>query len=898
MLSQLIQAVPSKTPYKILEVPENINFVALRGCYRRIIHQYKQNQISAEEFRLKVRAYETLSDYDKRKKYDSSKEWISDLPLSQYTTQQLAAEPVLISTLIDRLDHASITEINAQDPITGQTILYVAARAGNVVAVQYLIDQEAKPELSQRTKSTALHVASFYGHADVVRCLLESGVDYRILNVGGQTAEDEAANDDVKQMFSELKQTPYVRAAVNDIDWFLNNSLIQHIDEEYYGQRQTLLHCASKKGHFDLVSLLVEKLSANLNIVDVNGNSALHLACYGGHIAIVDYLINKGCNSTFYNRWGLTAEQEGSKHGDKIMNIFRSIRGQNMFERARQGIDWWFEYYFGTQSPDTIDSEGISVLHHACCHGQYNIAKWLLEHQANINIQTRKTPKNTPLHGAKYHGHLNIVELLLEYGADITIQNDLNLTIFEQGFSKEINLDRARLIHRLLVAYQSNLSANKLIDVHIYLEDNQDDDPNLKIQLHHATTYDDLLYVLSTKFLNNEQSHFSIAGRSLNFQTKETTLLSAVCRARYRDSKLIDTPLCLVLHKEPYAEKTSNECNIHQDPEFDFHVFNKYFQSVGIVTHFQLKPSTDEQTINVDDLTFTFSGGSIKNDLEFEVRAIFSPVHEIFRSSECICLFETSLYEDTSKLLKLPLVSMANAAYARLYTLAISTPYWFSCNTRRARLPMLNGIHAFIQHINIIPMLLTLPVDDMVIGVSINQPLISREKPVQCTCLSLQKHDPINFPEIAYHGTNISFVQSIIADGLVVPTTVVSAGKCITRRENHIRRGREASSIADFVDAIFLSPSVHYSCDPTYAVAFEYGDQQLLPVLECSVRKNSYSCFPCTVPSYTPHPDDNMQTIEWRMLDSENIVINAVLFIPKIDSLEVTKRERINKLTT
>ncbi|CAF5075449.1 unnamed protein product, partial [Rotaria socialis] len=77
-----------------------------------------------------------------------------------------------------------------------------------------------------------------------------------------------AANDDVKQTFSELKQTPYVRAAVNDIDWFLNNSLVQHIDEEYYGQRQTLLHCASKKGYFDLVSLLVEKLSANLNIVD------------------------------------------------------------------------------------------------------------------------------------------------------------------------------------------------------------------------------------------------------------------------------------------------------------------------------------------------------------------------------------------------------------------------------------------------------------------------------------------------------------------------------------------------------------------------------------------------------------------------------------------------------
>ncbi|CAF1184231.1 unnamed protein product [Rotaria sordida] len=890
-------ATLNKTPYEILRVPENIDYVKLRIYYRQIIHDHKQNKISPEDFRCKVRAYEILSDYDKRKQYDSRKEWISDLPLIQYTTQQLAAEPALTAILKDRLRNANLTEINAQDSVTGHTTLYCAARAGNVAAVQFLTEQGAEPDLSQRTKSTALHVASFYGHADVVRCLLESGADYRISNVGNRTAQDEAINNDVECAFIELKKTPYVRAAANEIDWFSNNSLLEHIDEEYYSQRQTLLHCASKKGYFDLVRLFVETLSANMDIVDVNGNSALHLAAYGGHFEIVKYLVNQGCNSTLYNRWGLTAEQEGSKHGSNITNIFQSMRNRDMFEMAYKGIDWWFQYYFGTTSPDTTDSEGISLLYHACRHGQYTVAKWLLEHKANVNFQMRETPKNTSLHIAKYYGHIKIVELLLEYGANITIKNDFKVTVFEEKFSEKVKQDIARKIYELLLQYRNNLKYHKLIDVHIYLDENQDDDdnddPKVKIQLHYAATYDDLLYALPN-YLKNEYNYFSIARRPLNFKKKETTVVSAVCHARYIKSKFIDTPLCLTLHKKPTNENNSHSY-IHHDPKFDFYSFNKYFQTKGSITRFQLKPSTDKQMINVGDLTFTFSGDSIKDNIEFEVRTLLLDDTQMFRLPGCICLFETSLYEDTHKLLELPFVSMTSQPYARLYTLAIPTPYWFSCNTRRTRLPMLDGIHAFMQYISIIPIELTLPVD-MIIAFTIEKPLISREQPVKCTCLVLQEHDSINFPDIAYHGTNISVVRSILVDGLVVPGTIVSDGKRVTRRNNHIRRSREAFNIANFADAIFLSPSVHYSSDPTYAVAFPYGDQQLLPVLECSVKKNGYSHFPCTVPKYTPHSDDNMQAIEWRILDPENIAINAVLFISTIDSLETTKRERITKL--
>jgi curved DNA-binding protein CbpA len=183
-----------KTPYEILDVPVTINYVELRRVYRTKIHEHLQKKISAVNFRRICRAYETLSDFDKRTHYDSHKEWISDLPLSRYTPQQLAAEPDLIRDLKQRLSSATLTKINAQDPVTGHTTLYCAARAGNVEAVKFLTEHGAEPDLSQRTKSTALHVAAFYGHANVVRCLLESGADYRIVNSSNNTPEKEWFN--------------------------------------------------------------------------------------------------------------------------------------------------------------------------------------------------------------------------------------------------------------------------------------------------------------------------------------------------------------------------------------------------------------------------------------------------------------------------------------------------------------------------------------------------------------------------------------------------------------------------------------------------------------------------------------------------------------------------------
>jgi DnaJ-class molecular chaperone len=55
-------ATTGKTLYELLGVSKKISYPELRLYYRKIIHDRKQNNISADNFHCNVGAYETLSD--------------------------------------------------------------------------------------------------------------------------------------------------------------------------------------------------------------------------------------------------------------------------------------------------------------------------------------------------------------------------------------------------------------------------------------------------------------------------------------------------------------------------------------------------------------------------------------------------------------------------------------------------------------------------------------------------------------------------------------------------------------------------------------------------------------------------------------------------------------------
>ncbi|CAF1386800.1 unnamed protein product [Adineta steineri] len=582
----------------------------------------------------------------------------------------------------------------------------------------------------------------------------------------------------------------------------------------------------------------------------------------------------------------MTAEQESIVHGTRIIELFRSIREKNMFEMAQNGIVWWFEYYFNDHSPNEIDSNGTSLLYVACRFGQTSVAKWLLDKGAYINVQLREK-RSTPLHGAVFHGHLSTVELLLTRGADINIKNQFDATVFD-----EVKRDD---IKKLLKLYRDNLADDKILSVHLFGDGKSSgNEPLVKVQLHYDATINDLIKAIPDP-LCNEYRWFSISRSPLDFDYEKMTLISAVCRARYVNTKFIDLPLCLIGYNSPRYINSGytarNEC-----PSLNLRTLHNAFRLSRNkrLLHITAKLH-DQQKFTVKNLLFSFASNCADSNISIEINHIFSPDTEQFQLPESICIFQTTYRNEHDKLKDMPTVTISNESNIKLYTWFSNSGYWFSHSSQHNRLPRIGGIHALIRSVEIIPESLYL-LPDMFIQATVGQLFQARQTPVACLYLKICDPDLQHFPHIAYHGTSINAIQSILMDGLVMPSTVVSSGFRACPPSNHIARETIAFGISDFANAIFVSPSIHYCSDSVYAVTFSYDDQRMIAVLECRVKENEFCTFPCTVKAYVPHPDDDIKAIEWRITSPAAIQITGILFIPVIKSRIEAARLRADKL--
>lgn len=81
---------------------------------------------------------------------------------------------------------------------------YMACRNGDIHLVERLLKTMTKEEVDKvepSNGSTALHAASYFGHATVVRCLLNHGASRQIRNRFNSLPVEEAKTEDIKHMF-------------------------------------------------------------------------------------------------------------------------------------------------------------------------------------------------------------------------------------------------------------------------------------------------------------------------------------------------------------------------------------------------------------------------------------------------------------------------------------------------------------------------------------------------------------------------------------------------------------------------------------------------------------------------------------------------------------------------
>lgn len=113
---------------------------------------------------------------------------------------------------------------------------YYACRKGQIDKVRELLPNMTLDEIDrvQGNGSTALHAASYYGHADIVKLLLDKGASRSIENTHKCLPYDEAEKEDIKKLF--IRQTASNRFSNNElghIDWMKCDAAAESIASDY-----------------------------------------------------------------------------------------------------------------------------------------------------------------------------------------------------------------------------------------------------------------------------------------------------------------------------------------------------------------------------------------------------------------------------------------------------------------------------------------------------------------------------------------------------------------------------------------------------------------------------------------------------------------------------------------
>lgn len=177
------------------------------------------------------------------------------------------------------------------------------------------------------------------------------------------------------------------------------------IDSETDSNHDTALTLACAGGHEELVELLLNR-KANIEHRDKKGFTPLILAATAGHEKVVEILINAGAD--------LEAQSERTK--DTPLSLACSGGRYEVVELL-------LKYGANKEHRNVSDYTPLSL---AASGGYVNIIKLLLNHGAEINSRTGSKLGISPLMLAAMNGHANAVRLLLDMGSDINAQIETN----------------------------------------------------------------------------------------------------------------------------------------------------------------------------------------------------------------------------------------------------------------------------------------------------------------------------------------------------------------------------------------------------------------------------------------------------------------------------------------
>uniref|UniRef100_A0A452GPC9 K Homology domain-containing protein n=1 Tax=Gopherus agassizii TaxID=38772 RepID=A0A452GPC9_9SAUR len=306
-------------------------------------------------------------------------------------------------------------DVNAQSS-TGNTALTYACAGGFVDIVKVLLKAGANIEDHNENGHTPLMEAASAGHVEVARVLLEYGA-------GINTHSNE---------FKESALTLACYKGHLDMVRFL---LEAGADQEHKtDEMHTALMEACMDGHVEVARLLLDS-GAQVNMPADSFESPLTLAACGGHVELAALLIERGANLEEVNDEGYTPLMEAAREGHEEMVALLLAQGANINAQTEETQETALTLACCggfSEVADFLIKAGADIelgcstpLMEAAQEGHLELVKYLLAAGANVHATT--ATGDTALTYACENGHTDVADVLLQAGADLVFNLNYSL---------------------------------------------------------------------------------------------------------------------------------------------------------------------------------------------------------------------------------------------------------------------------------------------------------------------------------------------------------------------------------------------------------------------------------------------------------------------------------------